>query len=88
VFPAHYDRAWYSALAELGSTGWAKWEIEPRFSGAFYLSFSSAARAVYIAYEEWIVLRDHKNLATDYLICARVPTDAVSPTESVRSVQR
>lgn len=72
VFPAAYDRAWHTALDRTLAQGWAEWEILPSYSGAHYMRFSGVLQALYLGYEEWLVQRRHSNLATDYLIDARV----------------
>jgi SAM-dependent methyltransferase len=72
VFPALYDRAWYSALQRNPGADWAEWTVQPRYSGAYYLRFSRSLQALYLGYEEWLVQRRHARLATDYLIDARV----------------
>jgi SAM-dependent methyltransferase len=69
VFHAHYDRCWYGALERLLS-GWARAEIVPWYLGALYFSFSPALLRAYLAYEEWARTREHRNLATHYLIDA------------------
>ena len=69
VFPAYYDRCWYSALVKITET-WSKVEILPRYVGATYLSFSPPLQRAYLVYENWTISHDHRNLATHYLIVA------------------
>ena len=73
VFPAHYDRCWYSALEPLLAPPWTEARIVPLFSGVFYTAFSAPLRAAYLAYEELAWRRDWRNLAPYYLITARAP---------------
>jgi SAM-dependent methyltransferase len=70
VFRAHYDHCWQTALEEIASGVWPKWEIVPLFTGGWYLSFSPALRAPFLAYEEWAYTGGHANLAAYYLIDA------------------
>lgn len=67
VFPAHYDRCWYSALKRL-EPGWSSFDVLPRWRGASYFGFSRALRAVYVTYEEWAIRSRHLNLAPYYLL--------------------
>jgi SAM-dependent methyltransferase len=69
IFPAHYDRCWYSALKQLGP-GWSSFEVLPRWRGASYFGFSRALRALYVMYEEWAIRSRHVNLAPYYLVDA------------------
>lgn len=70
VFPAYYDRCWYSALVELGQP-WAEFSVEPRYAGATYLQFWPALQRAYLRYEGWTIRRDYRNLATHYLLVGR-----------------
>lgn len=67
VFPAHYDRCWYSALTELGET-WSSFVVYARHQGAGYFRFSRALQKLYLKYEDWVIEKGHSNLATHYLI--------------------
>jgi SAM-dependent methyltransferase len=67
VFPAHYDRCWYSALKRLGP-GWSSFDVLPRWRGASYFGFSRHLRAVYVTYEEWTIRSRRVNLAPYYLL--------------------
>jgi SAM-dependent methyltransferase len=69
VFPAFYHRCSYGQLARILQP-WGQWEIIPRFDGAGYFRFSRVFQAAYIAYEEWALRRNHRNLATHYLVVA------------------
>jgi SAM-dependent methyltransferase len=70
VFPAHYDRCWYTALRQL-ATGWSTFHVVPRWRGASYFGFSRLVRAIYVTYEEWTIRAGRLNLAPYYLIDAR-----------------
>jgi SAM-dependent methyltransferase len=70
VFPAHYDRCWYSALTRL-LAGWTESDVVPLYRAASYFAFSPALFRAYVAYERWARSGDHRNLATHYLIDAR-----------------
>ncbi|MDQ4138465.1 MAG: class I SAM-dependent methyltransferase [Actinomycetota bacterium] len=67
VFPAYYDRCWYSALTELGGS-WSAFSVEPRHAGAAYLAFSPRLQRLYLSYEEWVIRTRRRNLATHYLL--------------------
>jgi SAM-dependent methyltransferase len=67
VFPAHYDRCWYSALRR-SMAEWQECEILPLYRGAEYFKFARPLMAVCLAYEEWA--RAHPNLAGTYIIRA------------------
>lgn len=69
VFPAHYDRCWATAI-ERCLTSWSTAEVLPLWYGAPYLAFSRPLQAVYIGYEEWARVADHRNLAPYYLVSA------------------
>jgi SAM-dependent methyltransferase len=68
VFRAHYDRGWYTALDRCFDRGWQRAEITPLFTGAGYLDFSPALRAIYISYEEIAYRANLRNLAAYYLV--------------------
>lgn len=69
VFPAHYDRCYYRALTRM-LQNWTAVEIVPAWGGAAYFRCSKLLQSVYLAYEEWARLGDHRNLATHYLVDA------------------
>lgn len=69
MFPAHYDRCWYSALAQ-ALEPWSAVEIVPLYRGASYFDFSPLLLRAYVAYERWAKERGHRNLATHYLVDA------------------
>ena len=68
VFPAYYDRCYYTALEHL-LINWQAKEIIPRYRGATYLNFSSLLQGIYLHYEEWA--KQHQNLASHYIIIAK-----------------
>jgi len=70
VFPAYYDRCYYSALERLGEP-WSHWEVAPLYAGARYFSFLKPLHAAYIAYEDWARRHEHRNLATHYILDGR-----------------
>jgi SAM-dependent methyltransferase len=67
VFPAYYDKCWYSALMRLGEP-WNSFHIEPRYAGATYFAFAAPLQRMYLHYEEWTIRDAHPNLATHYLL--------------------
>ncbi len=69
IFPATFDRCWYSALAECLRT-WSAFEITPLYLGARYLRFSRPLQAAYLGYEEWTYRHERRNLASYYEILA------------------
>lgn len=69
VFPAYYDRCWYSALNRTLTT-WQSAKVEPLYRGAGYFAFSPAIQALYLGYESWACRSKRSNLATHYLISA------------------
>lgn len=71
VFPAYYDRCYYSALVRLLES-WSRVEVVPLYRGAAYFRFSRRLQALYLAYEGWAMRRGHHNLATHYLIDAQL----------------
>ena len=70
VFPAYYDKCWFTALEALGQS-WTGFSVYPRYAGASYLSFSPVLQRIYLAYEEWTIRTERRNLATHYLIVGR-----------------
>jgi 2-polyprenyl-6-hydroxyphenyl methylase/3-demethylubiquinone-9 3-methyltransferase len=70
VFPAHYDQTWYTALQRRMTDGWENVEIVPFYRGAWYLTFAPPLLRLYLAYENWVVRNDRRNLATHYLVSA------------------
>jgi SAM-dependent methyltransferase len=69
VFPAHYDQCWHDALVALFAD-WTSVEVRPIYACATYLNFAPPLRALYVGFEEWLVLTDRRNLATNYHILA------------------
>ena len=69
VFPTHYDRCYYDALSEM-LRGWSRAEVFALFRGAVYFRFSRVLQGSYLAYENWAVRTDRRNLATHYLLVA------------------
>lgn len=67
VFPAYYDKCWYSALVDLGRD-WHEFRVDPRYAGATYFGFSRTLQRAYLSYEEWTLRNEHRNLATHYLL--------------------
>lgn len=71
IFPAHYDRCTYDGLCRtLSCTGWATYAVRPLNTGVGYYLATRATTALYIAVEEWIERRRHRNLAAFYLVVA------------------
>ena len=72
IFPAFYDKCWYSALEEL-LKDWSQVSIEPLYTGAGYLGRMPfrLVRPLYLLYEDWTVREDKRNLASHYLVKAR-----------------
>ena len=50
--------------------GWSQVEVFPLFRGAVYFRFSRVLQGSYLAYENWAVRTDRRNLATHYLLVA------------------
>jgi SAM-dependent methyltransferase len=69
VFPAYYDRCYYSGLLGVMAP-WTKVTITPRYRGASYFSFSPFLQKTYIRYENWTIKSGKNNLATHYTISA------------------
>lgn len=67
VFPAYYDKCWYSALCDLGAP-WKQFRVEPLFGGATYFAFAAPLQRAYLHYEEWTARHEFRNLATHYLL--------------------
>ena len=70
VFPAHYDQCHYSALVRLFQP-WSRADVIPLYRGAGYFKFSRHLQSAYIAYEDWAMRADHRNLATHYMLDAQ-----------------
>lgn len=70
VFPAHYDKCWYGALSKITSS-WQEAEVIPRYRGSGYFRFLGVLERAYLVYEDWASTRNHRNLATHYLIESR-----------------
>jgi SAM-dependent methyltransferase len=69
VFPAYYDKCWYSAISQMMSD-WSDVRIEPRYLAAGYWSFSKPTEWAYLRYENWAE-KTNPNLATHYLVVSR-----------------
>jgi SAM-dependent methyltransferase len=69
VFPAFYDRCNDTALRKM-TADWSNVEIKPYWVGARYFGFAKIAQQAYLAYENFLVRRNHVNLATHYLLVA------------------
>ena len=69
VFDAHYDDCRYSALDRLLAP-FSTHAITPLYRDASYFRFSRLALAVYLGFEEWALRRQHRDLASHYMICA------------------
>lgn len=69
AFPAHYDQCWHSAL-ERAFGSWASVNITPLYHGATYFHFSEPLQRAYLVYENLLVKRGVRNLATHYLVTA------------------
>jgi SAM-dependent methyltransferase len=70
VFPAHYDRCWYSAIEPM-LTHWSAKEIVPLYRGAGYFGFAKLLQRTYMTFEDWAHDGGHRNLATHYIVDAR-----------------
>jgi 2-polyprenyl-6-hydroxyphenyl methylase/3-demethylubiquinone-9 3-methyltransferase len=69
TFPAYYDKCWQSAIEQLLAE-WASVEVVPYYAGMGYFSSSPILRAGYLAWEEWTIARDWRNLAPYYIVDA------------------
>lgn len=69
VFPAHYDRCWANAI-ERSLSRWTVVEVYPLWYGAPYLQFSRTLQSIYVGYEEWARVSNHRNLAPYYMVSA------------------
>jgi SAM-dependent methyltransferase len=69
-FPTRYDRSSDRALTRLLEP-WSGVEIIPFYRGAVYFKPLRPLMRAYIAYEDMVVRRQAKNLATHYLIVAK-----------------
>ena len=67
TFSAFYDHCSYRGLTEL-SAGWSQADIVPLYHGADYFNFSKILQQAYLRYENWALAKDHRNLATHYLV--------------------
>ena len=70
TFPAYYDKCWNSALEQL-LRPWQSARITPYFAGLGYFEKVRPLRAGYLAWEEWIMAHEWKNLAPYYVIEAQ-----------------
>jgi SAM-dependent methyltransferase len=69
TFPAYYHHCWYSRLERILKL-WDRAEIAPYYTAASYFRFSRYVQAFFIGYEEWTYQRNHRNLASHYLVTA------------------
>ena len=69
VFPAFYDRCYYSPLRRMLAS-WTEFTITPLFGGAGYFRVAPPIQRLYLEYENVIARRPVKNLATHYLVVA------------------
>jgi SAM-dependent methyltransferase len=67
IFPALYDRTYYSALSRLLDK-WSRWQITPLYLGAGYFAFSGLLCKTYLAFENWAAQSGRPNLATYYIL--------------------
>lgn len=70
VFTAHYHRCWYSAIRRM-LVGSPEVAIRCQHTAAQYLRFSRVAQTLFMLYEQWAFLGDHRNLAAYYVVRAR-----------------
>lgn len=70
-FKTHYDRCYYRELHALLSS-WTSHEVLPLYRGACYVRPWRSVERLYLAYENWLVRTDRRNLATHYLIVGDV----------------
>jgi SAM-dependent methyltransferase len=61
VFPAYYDRCYYSALVKLFGN-WSAVDVLPQYQGASYFRWSRHAQGAYFIYENWAERSGHHNL--------------------------
>jgi SAM-dependent methyltransferase len=76
IFPAYYHKCWYGALRRL-LVDWDDVSIVPIYRGATYFSWSPLVQRCYLSFEDWLVRRDHRNLAGYYCVSARKPLPAL-----------
>lgn len=69
VFPAYYDRCYYTPLVEMLQP-WSRGDVLPLFRGAAYFRFSRAVQAAYLLYENWAARSERREMATHYLLVA------------------
>lgn len=69
IFPAYYDRCWYTAIQK-ALQDWQRLEIQPLYHGAEYLRFNALLQRSYLTYENWACRAKKVNLATHYLVAA------------------
>jgi SAM-dependent methyltransferase len=72
VFPAYYDRCWYSAIERMTRDDWYSFELLERHGGATYFDFSTVLQRLYLLYEEWTITHGYKDLATHYLMVGQL----------------
>jgi SAM-dependent methyltransferase len=69
VFPAHYHHCYDAALRKM-LADWSAVDIVPIYTGAHYLRFSRPLQTAYLAYENWTVRTERRNLASYYVVDA------------------
>jgi SAM-dependent methyltransferase len=69
VFRAQYDACTHRGLTQM-LAAWRQSEVIALYRGAGYLEFFPPVRALYLWYEDWVVQRDKKELATHYVVVA------------------
>lgn len=67
IFPAVYDRCVYRSVVAMGQ-GWTGWEVLALYENARYLEFSKVLQALYVTYEELLVLHNLRDFATHYIL--------------------
>jgi SAM-dependent methyltransferase len=69
IFPARYDRCTDSGLSGMLAS-WSGRTIVPQYTGALYFRFLRPLQALYLAFEQWVVRRDRRDLAVYYVVHA------------------
>lgn len=68
-FPTRYDRCRASKLEPLLER-WSEHGLTPLYKAGAYFRFSRPLERIYIRYEDWTERREHRDLATHYVIWA------------------
>jgi SAM-dependent methyltransferase len=69
VFPAHYNHCWDRQIRRI-LRPWSGAVIEPLYLGAGYFRFMPPLQRLYLAYENWLMRRESRDLATHYFVDA------------------